>query len=207
MRTACCASLLLALSVFPACDEKSSGSAAATPTPSASAAPSAASAASSASSASASASAAPSASGPAPGQANALTLERRAKIEAAFPDAKDFVDVRELSQAPDVAGAPNFVKALEDSIAKNAAGKWLLFRGTINDPQKDSFKLAVLVLDIDPMSPYGAPKALFFTAKEMKGYDATKHAAGDYDAVLAKYVGGKDLVVKPGFDLGALGDW
>jgi hypothetical protein len=201
MRTVSAATLLLLLAF--ACDEKSSGSAATSPSVSASAAPPA----SAAPSASASASAAPSASAPAPGQANALTPERRAKIEAAFPDAKDFLDVRELSQAPEVAGAPNFNKALEDSIAKNAAGKWLLFRGTVNAPQKDSFKLAVLVLDIDPMSPYGAPKALFFTAKEMKGYDATKHAAGDYDAVLAKYVGGKDLVVKPGFDLGALGDW
>ena len=207
MRTACAALLLLSIS---ACDDKSSGSASPSPTPTPT--PSAAattSASVAAPSASASASAAPSstASAPAPGQANFLTPERRAKIEAAIPEAKDFVDIRELSQAPEVANAPNFNKALEDAITKNAAGKWILFRGTVNSPQKDSFKLAVLVLDIDPLSPFGAPKALFFTAKEMKGYDATKHAAGDYDAVLAKYVGGKDLVVKPGYDLGALGDW
>jgi hypothetical protein len=136
---------------------------------------------------------------------NALTPERRAKIEAAIPEAKDFVDARDLGK--EVAGKPDFLKAWQDLVAKKAPGKWILFRGAMNDLKKDTFAVAVTMMEVDPNSPIGAPKWIMFHAKEVKGYDASKYEAGAYGAVLAKYVGGKANELRPGFDVVALGYW
>ena len=140
-------------------------------------------------------------------ETNALTPERRAKIEAAIPDAKDFLDARELGK--EVAGKPDFLRAWQELVAKKAAGKWLLFRGTMNDLKKDSFAMAVTMMEVDPNSPIGAPKWIMFHghASDIKGYDASKYEPGAYGAVLAKYVGGKALELRPGFDVVALGYW
>jgi hypothetical protein len=136
---------------------------------------------------------------------NALTPERRAKIEAAIPDAKDFVDARDLGK--EVAGKPDFLKAWQELVGKKAPGKWILFRGAMNDLKKDTFAVAVTMMEVDPNSPIGAPKWIMFHAKDVKGYDASKYEAGAYGAVLAKYVGGKANELRPGFDVVALGYW
>lgn len=189
---------LLALA---ACDKPSSSS-----TTSPSAAPSSTATASATASASASASASPSASASAtpPAPSNALTPERRAKIEAAIPEAKDFVDAKEIGH--ELGGVPDFNKAFADAIAKKGPGKWILFRGTMNAIQKDTFSIAVTMLEVDPNSAFGAPKFLMFAAKDIKGYDATKYTAGDDGAILAKLVGGK-LEIRPGYDCVGLGHW
>ena len=99
----------------------------------------------------------------------------------------------------------DFNKSFADALAKSA-GKWVLFRGTMNALQKDTFSIAVTMLEVDPNSPFGAPKFLMFSAKEIKGYDASKYQPGDDGAVLAKVVAGK-LEIRPGYDLVALGYW
>jgi hypothetical protein len=194
------ASILLVLVLATACDKPSSSTSTAS-TSAASASPSASAATTASASASASASAVASA---AAAPSNALTAERRAKIEAAIPEAKDFVDAKEIGH--ELGTATDFNKAFADAIAKKGAGKWILFRGTMNAIQKDSFAIAVTMLDVDPNSPFGAPKAVVFTAKEIKGYDAAKYKAGDDGAILAKLTPGKNEI-KPGFDLVALGNW
>jgi hypothetical protein len=140
-----------------------------------------------------------------PAEAHGITAVRRAKIESALPDTKDFVDAREL--AATLTSKGDFTKAWEAALNERAKGKYVLFRGTVNDVAKDTFALAVTMLEVDPDSPFGAPKALMFHAKDIKGYDASKYAAGDFGAVLAKYLGGKTLAIGPGFDVVAMGLW
>lgn len=201
-------STLLSLS-FCACDKPAPSTtepSASTPVPAASHAP-LTSASGVASSTPAAASSAPPNPNAVDADINALTPERRAKIEAAIPDAKDFLDARELGK--EVAGKPDFLRAWQELVAKRGAGKWLLFRGTMNDLKKDSFAMAVTMMEVDPNSPIGAPKWIMFHghASDIKGYDASKYEPGAYGAVLAKYVGGKALELRPGFDVMALGYW
>jgi hypothetical protein len=190
-------SVVLALLIV-ACDKPSSGTSSTPLSASASASAAASASPSATASASASASAAP-----AP-PSNALTPERRAKIEAAIPDAKDFIDAKELGH--ELGGAADFNKAFAGAVAKKGAGKWILFRGTMNAIKKDSFAIAVTMLEVDPNSPFGAPRFVMFTAQDIKGYDAAKYQAGDDGAILAKLTPGKNEI-KPGFDLVALGNW
>jgi hypothetical protein len=143
----------------------------------------------------------PSASTP---PANVLTPERRAKIEAAIPEAKDFLDAKELGK--EVAGKPDFNSAFAALAASKGAGKYILFLGAMNNLESTSFSVAVTMMEIDPNSPFGAPKWMMFTAKDIKGYDKSKYEAGAYGAILAKYPG-KGLAIGPGYDLVALGDW
>jgi hypothetical protein len=136
---------------------------------------------------------------------NDLTPERRGKLEAAIAEAKGFVDAKEIGAAmvDDVA----FNKTFADALTKKSADGWILFRGTMNDLQKDTFALAMMIAEVDPNSPIGAPKVVIFHAKDVKGYDASKYQAGDYGAILAKFAGGAKLEIKPGFDVKGMGSW
>lgn len=193
------ASIFVLAFAIVGCDKSSSSSSGASS--GATASPSASATAS----ASASASTTPSASATTPpGPTNQLTPERRAKVEAAIPEAKDFVDAKQLGH--DLDAGLDFNKAFADALGKSA-GKWVLFRGTMNAMQKDTFGIAVTMLEVDPNSPFGAPKFLMFNAKDIKGYDASKYQPGDDGAVLAKVVAGKPLAIGPGYDLVALGYW
>src|SRR5579859_7112471 len=146
--------VFVGLAALAGCDKTSSGGD--TARPATSLAPTSSGASSSPAPAASSAPPAPpppSASAPA---ANVLTPERRAKIEAAFPEAKDFLDAKELGK--EVAGKPDFNAAFMALAASKGAGKYMLFVGAMNNLEANTFAIAVTMMEIDPNSPFGAPK-------------------------------------------------
>ncbi len=120
-----------------------------------------------------------------------VTPDRRAKLEAAVPEAKGFLDQRdlepqlfkrELKRGANDAGLEAF-----DKLAK---GRFVLFSGYIIDPKPDGFDLAVRYTPRDPADPVGLTATWFPVHFErVAGYDASVYQVGDPIAVLARYEG------------------
>lgn len=120
-----------------------------------------------------------------------VTPERRAKIEAAVPDAKGFLDQRELEQQlhkQDLKRGNN--EAAIKAFDKLAKGRFVLFTGYIVDPKADGFELALRYTPRDPADPVGLTATWFpVHFANVEGYDATAYRAGERLAVLARYEG------------------
>jgi hypothetical protein len=132
-----------------------------------------------------------------------LTAERRAQIEAAYPEAKDFLDAAELEQRlykqrlP--RGKDSKATAALDELAR---GKWVLFTGNLMTPTKDGFELALRYTPRDPNDRLGLTSTwLGIEFSNIAGYDSTQYRAGEPVAILAKYDGkqratqGHDLIL------------
>jgi hypothetical protein len=120
-----------------------------------------------------------------------LNPERRAKLEAAVPEAKDFLDAKELESklfkqelkrgATDAA-----LKAFD----KLATGRFVLFSGYLMEPKDDGFDLAIRYTPRDPADPVGLTATWFpVRFSGVKGYDRSLYQGGEPVAVLARYEG------------------
>lgn len=123
-----------------------------------------------------------------------VTPERRAKLEAAVPEAKGFLDQRELEPQlfkQDLKRGANDagLKAF-DKVAK---GRFVLFSGYIIDPKPEGFDLAVRYTPRDPADPVGLTATWFpVHFRQVRGYDVTAYRAGEQLAVLAFYDGNQE---------------
>jgi hypothetical protein len=120
-----------------------------------------------------------------------VTPERRAKLEAAVPEAKGFLDQRELEpllfKRELKRGATDDGLEAFDKLAK---GRFVLFSGNIIDPKAERFDLAVRYTPRDPADPVGLTATWFPVHFErVAGYDPNVYHAGDPIAVLAFYEG------------------
>lgn len=120
-----------------------------------------------------------------------VTPERRAKLEATVPDAKGFLDQRELEpqlHKLDLKRGNN--EAAIKAFDKLAKGRFVLFTGYIVDPNTEGFALALRYTPRDPADPVGLTATWFpvhFT--NVEGYDPAAYRAGERLAVLARYEG------------------
>lgn len=120
-----------------------------------------------------------------------LSPERRAKLESVVPEAKGFLDGRELEanlyKQELKRGANDTALKAYDKLAK---GRYVLFTGYIIDPKPEGFDMAVRYTPRDPADPVGLTATWFpvhFT--QVKGYDSTAYQGGESIAILAKYEG------------------
>lgn len=120
-----------------------------------------------------------------------LTPERRTKLEAQFPAAQGFLELRELEAAlfkRDLKRGAND-KALVD-FDKLAKGRYVLFTGFLMDPKPEGFDLAVRYTPRDPADPVGLTATWFpVHFSRVSGFDQTQYSGGEPVAVLAKYEG------------------
>lgn len=120
-----------------------------------------------------------------------LTPPRRAKLEAAYPQAKDFLDQsaieQELFGKPLKRGANDAAVAAFDRLAK---GRYVLFTGNIMSPAADGFELAVRYTPREATDPMGLTATWFpVRFQNVKGYDQAQYRGGEPTAILAKYEG------------------
>lgn len=136
-----------------------------------------------------------------------LSPERRAKLESVVPEAKGFLDSRDIEASlykqELQRGANDTALKAFDKLAK---GRYVLFAGYIIDPKPDSFDMAVRYTPRDPADPVGLTATWFpvhFT--QVKGYDATAYQGGESVAILAKYEGAQ--VASSARDAISLEEW
>lgn len=120
-----------------------------------------------------------------------LNPDRRAKLESVVPEAKGFLDQRDLEPLlykQDLKRGANDagLKAFD----KLAKGRFVLFSGYIVDPKAEGFDLAVRYTPRDPADPVGLTATWFpIHFSQVKGYDASAYKGGEPVAILAKYDG------------------
>jgi hypothetical protein len=141
-----------------------------------------------------------------PDNAGELLLDagRRARIEAAHPEAKGFLDLdpleKELFGLELPRGAADKALAAFD---KRARGKWVLFTSNLIDPAQ-GFEVPVHYTARDAKDRLGLTSTWFSVRLEqIRGFDPAKYRPGELVVVLAKYNGNK--LAGPGHDL-VLGD-
>lgn len=136
----------------------------------------------------------------------ALTDEKRAKIEAAIPEAKGFVtsaSVEEKMKANK--GLKDKEKALP-VFDKSLSGKWVLFTGPAVNLTDTGFDLGVTFTPQLPNDPMGMSRQWFpVKFSDVKGYEKSKLKDGQVVVVLAKYKGKQEA--SPGNELVALNLW
>lgn len=120
-----------------------------------------------------------------------LTPERRAKLESVVPDAKGFLDSKELEAAlfkqELKRGATD---AALKSFDKLAAKRFVLFSGYIMEPKARGFDLAIRYTPRDPADPVGLTATWFpVHFSDVKGYDHSQYQGGEPVTVLARYEG------------------
>ena len=116
---------------------------------------------------------------------------RRAKLEAAYPLAKDFLEQsaveQELFGKPLKRGANDAAVAAFDRLAK---GRYVLFTGNIMSPAADGFELAVRYTPREATDPMGLTATWFpVRFQNVEGYDQAQYRGGEPTAILAKYEG------------------
>jgi hypothetical protein len=136
-----------------------------------------------------------------------LTAERRARIEAAYPEAKGFLDGAELEsrlyeqRLP--RGKDTKARATLDALAQ---GKWVLFTGNLMNATKDGFELALRYTPRDAKDRLGLTSTwLGIEFSNISGYDSSQYRAGEPVAILARYDGKQRAVA--GYDLVLSNRW
>jgi hypothetical protein len=129
---------------------------------------------------------------------------RRARIEAAHPEAKGFLDLgaleKELFALELPRGADDKALAAFD---KRARDKWVLFTSNVIAPA-DAFEVTVHYTARDAKDRLGLTSTWFpVRLEKIQGFDPGKYQPSELVVVLAKYHGKKRA--GPGFDL-VLGD-
>lgn len=135
-----------------------------------------------------------------------VTPERRAKAEAAMPEAKGFLASTSLE---DKLKANKKLKEKEAGVAafdKMAAGKWVLFSGPMANLTATGFDIGITYTPQIPGDVMGMSRQWFpVTFSDVKGYDSSQFKVGQVVVVLAKYNGKQKA--SPGNELVATGNW
>jgi hypothetical protein len=136
-----------------------------------------------------------------------VTSERRARAEAAHPEAKGFLTSAgieeklyemQLRRGKDA----DAVKAIDGL----AAGKWVVFTGNIGNVTPAGFELPIRYTPKDPNDSLGLT-SVWVSVKltNISGYDASEYRQGELAVVLAKYSGKQKA--EAGWDLILLRQW
>lgn len=135
-----------------------------------------------------------------------VTPERRAKAEAAVPDAKGFLVATSLEEK---LKANKKLKEKEAGVAafdKMAAGKWVLFSGPMANLTATGFDIGITYTPQMPGDVMGMSRQWFpVTFSEIKGFESSQFKVGQVVVVLAKYNGKQKA--SPGNELVATGNW
>jgi len=135
-----------------------------------------------------------------------LTAARRSAVEAKYPQAKGFLEAKELEES---LKANKAIKAKEAAVAaldRAAKGKWVLFAGTLVNPTDTGFDLGIVYTPQMAGDVMGMSRQFFeVTLSEIEGYEADAFKAGNSVVVLAKYQGGGKA--GPGHELVAADVW
>jgi hypothetical protein len=120
-----------------------------------------------------------------------LNPERRAKLESVVPEAKGFLDSKELEASlfkqELKRGATDVALKAFDKLAKD---RFVLFSGYIMDPKESGFDLAIRYTPRDPADPVGLTATWFpVHFSNVKGYDNTQYQGGEPVTILARYAG------------------
>jgi hypothetical protein len=135
-----------------------------------------------------------------------VTPERRAKAEAAVPDAKGFVVQSEIEEKLKGNKKNDKPEVSIPAFDKMAAGKWVLFAGPIANLTATGFDLGVTYTPQMPNDPMGMSRQWFpVTFSDVKGYEESKFKPGQMVVVLAKYAGKQKA--GPGQELVEVGGW
>lgn len=120
-----------------------------------------------------------------------LTAERRNKLESVVPEAKGFLDAKELEAQlfkQDLKRGAN--DAALQAFDKLAANRFVLFSGYIIEPKASGFDLAIRYTPRDPKDPVGLTATWFpVHFSDVKGYDVAHYQGGEPVAILARYEG------------------
>lgn len=135
-----------------------------------------------------------------------VTPERRAKAEAAVPEAKGFLVASELEEK---LKANKKLKEKEAGVAafdKLAAGKWVLFAGPSANLTASGFDVGITYTPQIPGDVMGMSRQWFpVTFTGVKGYESSQLEGGKVVVVLARYAGKQKA--SPGTELVAVGSW
>jgi hypothetical protein len=135
-----------------------------------------------------------------------VTADRRAKLEAANPDAKGFLVASALEQKLEANKTLKDKEAGVKAFDKLALGKWILFSGPISNPSSSGFELGVTYTPQAKGDVMGMSRQWFpVTFSDVKGYDADAFKAGQMVVVLAKYSGKQKA--GPGEEVVATNRW
>ena len=136
-----------------------------------------------------------------------LTAERRARIEAALPHVKGFLDAQQLeAELFEKNLARGKTKEAVAAFGRLAADQWVLFTGHLANPKPEGVDIAVRYTPRDANDPVGLTSTWFFVhVADVEGYDRAAYRTGDLVAVLARYDGKQRAA--PGYDLVALDHW
>lgn len=135
-----------------------------------------------------------------------LTDERRSAIETAYPDAKGFIDIKELEEKLKKDTKVAAKEAANAAIDKAAKGKWVVVSGPMINLSDDAFELAVSYTPRDPKDMMGmSQQFVTINFRGVEGYSKDEFKAGQVVVVLAKYDGsGKST---KGYELVEAGHW
>jgi hypothetical protein len=137
-----------------------------------------------------------------PDNAGELLLDdaRRARIEAAHPEAKGFLDLDPLEKELFALELPR--GAVDKALAafdKKARGKWVLFTSRVIAPA-EAFEVPVHYTARDAKDRLGLTSTWFpVRLDKIQGFDPNRYQPSDLVVVLAKYQGKQQA--GPGFDL------
>jgi hypothetical protein len=135
-----------------------------------------------------------------------LSAARRAKIEAAVPEAKGFLVAKELEADVQSINKINKKPRVVRWLDEQATGKWVLFTAPYNNLAGERFELPFTYARKSKRDPFGMSQMwVFVEFEDVKGHHALTLNNGDTAVILAKYAG--NLKASPGHDLVALGLW
>lgn len=135
-----------------------------------------------------------------------VTAERRAKIEAAIPEAKGFLVASELEEKLKANKTLKEKEAGVKAFDKLAQGKWILFAGPLSNPTAVGFDLGITYTPQIPGDVMGMSRQWFpVTFSSVKGYVSEDMKVGQTVITIAKY-GGKQKAT-PGEELVATERW
>jgi hypothetical protein len=136
----------------------------------------------------------------------ALTDEKRAKAEAAIPEAKGFVEVSKFEEKLKANKALSSKEKAVPVFDKMLSGKWALFTGPAVNLTDSGFELGITFTPQLPNDPMGMSRQWFpVKFSNIKGYEQSKLKDGQVVVVLAKYNGKQEA--SPGSELVALDLW
>jgi len=135
-----------------------------------------------------------------------LTAARRAKIEAAVPEAEGFLVAQELEAQVEEINKINKKPLVERWLDEQAKDKWVLFTAPYNKISGEGFELPFNYARKSKRDPFGMSQMwVFVEFEDVKGHTTLKLSNGVTGVILAKYLG--ELRASPGYDLVALGLW
>lgn len=135
-----------------------------------------------------------------------LTAARRAKIEAAVPEAEGFLAAQELEAQVEDINKINKKPLVVRWLDEKAKDKWVLFTSPYNKITGEGFELPFNYARKSKRDPFGMSKMwVFVEFEDIKGHTTLRLSNGEMAVILAKYLG--ELKASPGYDLIALGLW